>query len=90
MLCTYQCEQSVNFIYTQICIICLYIHTFKLPILHLLFLLFLEGSLKVSFGDRSILTIKQEGVHKAPCSRDGILPVTGLFLQHSLDTISTK
>lgn len=46
--------------------ICVYTNIFKLLILYLLFLLALEGSLKASFGDLSILTFKQEGVHKAP------------------------
>lgn len=71
MLCTYQCEQLVNFIYTQMYI---RVHTyiFKLLILHLLFVLALEACLKVSFGDLSILTFKQEGDHKATFSRDGI------------------
>lgn len=69
MLCTYQCEQFIDFIYTQM-YICVY--TFKLLILHLLFIPTLEGSLKVSFGNDHILAFKQEGAYKATCSRDGI------------------
>jgi len=69
-LCTYQCEQSILFISRFIYV---YTHRYsKLLTLHLLFTLELEGSLKASFGDPSILTFREEGGRKAPCSRGGI------------------
>lgn len=91
MLCIYQCEQLsiLQIIYTKV-YICVYTCTFKLLILHLLFIPALEGSLKRGFGDLGMLTIEQEWVHKAPCSRDSIPLCYSLSLQHRCDTTSTE